>query len=390
MKTKVYYFDNNATTPLDRRVLKSMEYYLKYNYANPSSIYKIAQEARGAIEKAREKVAKLINAEPEEIIFTSGGTESNNTVIKGVAFALKNKGNHFITTQVEHHAVLNPLKFLEFQGYEVTYLPVDKYGLINLEQLENSIKKNTILVSIIFANNEIGTIQPVKEIAEICHRHNVYFHTDAVQAVGKIPINVKELGIDFLSMSGHKLYGPKGIGALFARNGTKFVSLLHGGEHERHRRAGTENVAGIIGLGQACEIALKEMNYESERIKKLRDKLEKFLIENFKNEIIINGHPEKRLYNTLNFSLKNLNSQDILILLDKFGFCASAGSACSAGIPEPSHVLKALNIPPEFLNGTIRISLGKFNTEKEIDKFIKIFPEILKRVKKYGENKNQL
>jgi cysteine desulfurase len=377
---KVYYFDNNATTQVDKRVLKEMEYFLKNNYANPSSIYKLAQEARGAIEKAREQVAKLLNAEPDEIIFTSGGTESNNTVIKGVALALKDKGKHIITTQIEHHAVLNPCKFLEIQGYDVTYLTVDGYGMIDLKELENSIRKDTILISIIFANNEIGTIQNIEEIGKIARKYNIYFHTDAVQAVGKIPIDVKRLNIDFLSLSGHKLYGPKGIGALYSKKGVKFISLLHGGEHEKHRRAGTENVAGIVGLGKACEIALNEMEKEAIKIKKLKEKLENFLRSYFK-DIKINGHPSETLYNTLNFSLPDVNSQDILILLDQYGFCASAGSACSAGIPEPSHVLKAIKLPEKYLKGTIRISLGKFNTEKEINKFIEIFPDIIKKLK---------
>ena len=377
---KVYYFDNNATTQVDKRVLKEMEYFLKNNYANPSSIYKIAQEARGAIEKAREQVAKLLNAEPEEIIFTSGGTESNNTVIKGIALALKDKGKHIITTQIEHHAVLNPCKFLEIQGYDVTYLTVDGYGMIDLKELKNSIRKDTILISIIFANNEIGTIQNIEEIGKIARKYNIYFHTDAVQAVGKIPIDVKRLNIDFLSLSGHKLYGPKGIGALYSKKGVKFISLLHGGEHEKHRRAGTENVAGIVGLGKACEIALNEMEKEAIKIKKLKEKLENFLRSYFK-DIKINGHPSETLYNTLNFSLPDVNSQDILILLDQYGFCASAGSACSAGIPEPSHVLKAIKLPEKYLKGTIRISLGKFNTEKEINKFIEIFPDIIKKLK---------
>jgi len=377
---KVYYFDNNATTQVDKRVLKEMEYFLKNNYANPSSIYKIAQEARGAIEKAREQVAKLLNAEPEEIIFTSGGTESNNTVIKGIALALKDKGKHIITTQIEHHAVLNPCKFLEIQGYDVTYLTVDGYGMIDLKELKNSIRKDTILISIIFANNEIGTIQNIEEIGKIARKYNIYFHTDAVQAVGKIPIDVKRLNIDFLSLSGHKLYGPKGIGALYSKKGVKFISLLHGGEHEKHRRAGTENVAGIVGLGKACEIALNEMEKEAIKIKKLKEKLENFLRSYFK-DIKINGHPSETLYNTLNFSLPDVNSQDILILLDQYGFCASAGSACSAGIPEPSHVLKAIKLPEKYLKGTIRISLGKFNTEKEINKFIEIFPDIIRKLK---------
>ncbi len=377
---KIYYFDNNATTQMDKRVLEAMEPYFIDKFENPSSIYKSAQQCRGAVETAREQVAKLLNADPSEIIFTSGGTESNNAVIKSVAFSFKDKGKHIITTQIEHHAVLNPCKYLELQGFDVTYLPVDKYGIIDIADLKKSIRKDTILITIMYANNEIGTIEPIEEIGKITQEYEIYFHTDAVQAVGKIPVNVKKLGINFLSLSGHKLYGPKGIGALYIKEGTRFLPLIQGGHQEKHKRAGTENVPGIVGLGKACEIAQNEMQEERTKIEYLCQKLANGLKDKIP-DIKFNGHPEKRLYNTLNVSIPGINSQDALIMLDEKGFCASSGSACSAGIPEPSHVLKALNIPEKLISGTLRFSLGKFNTEEEIDLFLEIFPKIVKKLK---------
>jgi cysteine desulfurase len=375
------YLDYNATTPLDKRVLEKMMPYLEKIYSNPSSIYKFAQQSKGAIEEARTKVADLISADVEEIIFTSGGTESNNTAIKGVAFALKEKGKHIITSKIEHHAVLNPCKFLEEQGFEVTYLDVDEYGIVDLEQLKKSIRKDTILVSVMYANNEVGTIQPIKEVAQVCKEKGVYFHTDAVQAVGKIPVNVKELGIDLLSLSSHKLYGPKGVGALYVRKGINFCPLLHGGHHERNRRAGTENVAGIVGLGEAAKIAKEEMQEEEKKIARLRNKLEEGLRERI-SEIKINGHPIKRLYNTLNLCIKYIEGESILINLDFEGICASSGSACTSGSLEPSHVLLAMGIPPEVAHGSLRFSLGKYNTEKDIDRVLEVLPPIVEKLRK--------
>ncbi|HIE36376.1 MAG TPA: cysteine desulfurase NifS [Candidatus Omnitrophica bacterium] len=375
------YLDYNATTPLDKRILEKMILYLKEIYSNPSSIYKFAQEAKGAVEEARAKVADLIFADVEEIIFTSGGTESNNTAIKGVAFALKDKGKHIITSKIEHHAVLNPCKFLEEQGFEVTYLNVDEYGVIDLEQLKKSIRKDTILVSVMYANNEVGTIQPIKEIAQICKEKEVYFHTDAVQAVGKIPVDVKDLGVDLLSLSSHKLYGPKGVGALYVRRGVKFAPLLHGGYHERSRRAGTENVAGIVGLGEAVKIAKEEMLENEKKITPLRNKLEEGLRERIP-EIKINGHPIKRLYNTLNVCIKYIEGESILINLDFEGICASSGSACTSGSLKPSHVLLAMGISHEIAHGSLRFSLGKYNTEEDIDKVLEVLPPIVEKLRR--------
>jgi cysteine desulfurase len=375
------YMDYNATTPLDKRVLEKMMPYLTQIYSNPSSIYKFAQQAKGAVEEARKKVADLLSSEVDEIIFTSGGTESNNTAIKGIAFFHQDKGKHIITSQIEHHAVINPCKFLEKLGFEVTYLRVDEYGVVDLEELRRSIRKDTILVSIMYANNEVGTIQPIKEIAKICKEKQVLFHTDAVQAVGKIPVDVKELGVDLLSLSSHKLYGPKGVGALYVRKGIKFDPLLHGGHHEKNRRAGTENVAGIVGLGEAAKIAQEEMAEEEKKIKVLRDKLEEGIKAKIP-EVKVNGHPQERLYNTLNVCIKYIEGESILINLDFEGICASSGSACTSGSLEPSHVLLAMGIPPEVAHGSLRFSLGKHNTEEDINKVLEVLPPIIEKLRK--------
>ncbi|MCX7698005.1 MAG: cysteine desulfurase NifS [Candidatus Goldbacteria bacterium] len=379
---KIIYLDNNATTRIDKRVLQSMLPYLEEYYANPSGIYYFAQEVKKEIEKAREKVAKFLNATPFEIIFTSGGTESDNFAIKGIAFANREKGKHIITSSIEHHAVLNTLKYLEKQGFEITFLPVDKYGIVDIDALKESIRKDTILISIMYANNEIGTIEPIKEIGEIARNNNVYFHTDAVQAAGKIKIDVKELNVDLLSISGHKFYGPKGIGALFIRKGVKIEPVLHGGHHERNQRAGTENVAGIIGLGRACEIAeedLKNTEIKNKK-KKLKDKLEKGILEKIP-EVIVNGHPEKRIDNTLNICIKYIEGESILIQLDFEGICASSGSACTSGSLEPSHVLLALGLPHEIAHGSLRFSLSKYTEEEEIDKVLEVLPGAVQKLR---------
>jgi cysteine desulfurase len=374
------YLDYNATAPLDGRVLDKMLPYLTEIYSNPSSIYRFAQKAKSAVEDARTNVAGLLSAMPEEIIFTSGGTESNNTAIKGVGFYHKNRGRHIITSKIEHHAVLNPCKFLEKQGFEVTYLDVDEYGIVNLKQLKESIRKDTILVSIMYANNEVGTIQPIKDIAEICKENKVYFHTDAVQAVGKFPVNVKELGVDFLSLSSHKLSGPKGVGALYVRKGVGFAPLLEGGHHERNKRAGTENVPGIVGLGEAARIAEEEMGKDERKIRALRDKLELGIKERIP-EVKVNGHPVYRLYNTLNVCIKYIEGESILINLDFEGICASSGSACTSGSLDPSHVLLAMGISPEIAHGSLRFSLGKENTEEEIDRVLEVLPPIVEKLR---------
>lgn len=373
--------DYNATTPTDIRVLKEMEPYFCEKFGNPSSIYEIARENRKVIEKARENVARLIDASPDEIFFTSGGTESDNWAIKGVAFALKNKGNHIITSQIEHHAVLNACKFLSKIGYEITYAPVDKYGIVDVEFIEKSIKSQTILITIMHANNEIGTIQPIEEISKIAREKGVYFHTDSVQTVGKIPVSVKKLGVDMLSLSAHKFYGPKGVGAIYIKKGTKIEPFIHGGEQEKGKRAGTYNVPGIVGLGKAAEIAIEEMEEEIKKVKFLRDKLEKGIIEKIP-EIVINGHPEKRLYNTLNLCVKYVEGESILLNLDFEKIYASSGSACTSGSLEPSHVLLAIGLSPEIAHGSLRFSLGKYNKEEDVDKVLEVLPVIVEKLRK--------
>jgi len=383
------YLDYNATTPIDKRVLVAMMPYLKEIYSNPSSVYKFAKDAKKAIEEARENLATLLRANPKEIIFTACGTESNNTAIKGIAFMNQDRGKHIVTSKIEHHAVLNICKFLEKQGFEVTYLDVDSYGIVDIEQLKKSIKNDTILVSIMYANNEVGAIQPIKEIAKICHEKRVYFHTDAVQAVGKVPLDVKDLDVDFLSLSAHKFYGPKGVGALYVRKGVRFEPLLHGGSHEQNKRAGTENVAGIVGLGQAAKIALEEMQAEETHIRQLRDKLERGILEKI-SEVKVNGHPQERLYNTLNICIKYIEGESILVNLDFEGICASSGSACASGSLEPSHVLLAMGVPALVAHGSLRFSLGKYNTEDEIEKVIEALLPIvdkLRQMSPFGKNK---
>ena len=377
---KEIYMDYNATTPVDPGVSEAMLPYLREKFHNPSSIYSGAKEVKKAIEEAREKVARLIGTKPKEVIFTGGGSEADNHAIKGVAFALRGKGNHIITSAIEHHAVLHTCQFLEKMGFEVTYLPVNRYGIVEPEVLKEAIREETILVSIMMANNEIGTMEPIKELAEVAHERGVLFHTDAVQAVGKIPVNVKELGVDMLSLSAHKFYGPKGVGGLYVRWGVKIPSLIHGGGQERGRRAGTENVAGIVGAGRAAEIAMEEMDEEERKIRPLRDKLEKELVGRIP-QVIVNGHPEKRLYNTLNICVKGIEGEGMLALLDMNGISASSGSACTSGSLEPSHVLLAIGLPHEIAHGSLRFSLGKYNTEEDVDKVIEVLPWIVERLR---------
>ena len=383
------YLDNNATTPTDERVVEAMLPYFCKKYGNPSSIYKLANESETAKEEARDKVAKLLNAKPYEIVFTGCGTESDNFAIKGTAFANREKGNHIITSSIEHHAILNACKWLEKQDFEVTYIGVDKHGVVNLDELCEAITDKTILISIMHANNEVGTIEPIKEIADIAKDNGIYFHIDAVQTVGKLPIDVNDLSVDLLSMSGHKFYGPKGVGALYIRKGTKIDSLLHGGHHERNRRAGTENVPGIVGLGKASEIAMEEFEEEERRVKKLRDRLEKGLMEKI-DDVIINGHPERRLHSTLNLSVKYVEGESILLQLNHNGIAASSGSACTSGSFEPSHVLTSMGIPPETAHGSLRFSVGRSNTENDIDKVIEVLPPIVEKLREmspFGKGK---
>jgi cysteine desulfurase len=377
---RIYYLDSNATTPLDPQVREAMAPYLAERYANPSAFYRFAQEVRGEVEAARERVAELINAEPEELIFTSGGTEADNAAIKGVAFALRDKGRHIITSPIEHHAVLHACQYLEGFGFELTQIPVDRYGIVDLEALKKAIRRDTVLITIMHANNEIGTIEPIEAIIGIAHAQRIYVHTDAVQTVGKLPIDVKGLDVDLLSLSAHKIYGPKGIGALYVRKGVRIDPLLHGGHHERNRRAGTENVAGIIGLGKAAEVAQAELSQNERKIRVLRDRLEKGILERIP-EVFVNGHPEKRLFNTLNCCLKGIEGESILLNLDFEGICASSGSACTSGSVDPSHVLLAIDVPPEIAHGSLRLSLNKFNTAEDVDKVLEVLPKIAERLR---------
>ena len=374
------YFDNSATTRIDEEVLKEMMPYLKENYGNASSIYKLGRTSKKAIEESREKIAKAINANPEDIYFTAGGSESDNTIIKGIAHFNKNKGNHIITSKIEHPAVLETCKQLEQEGFEVAYINVDNNGIIDLEELKKSIRENTILISIMFANNEIGTIQPIKEIGEIAKKHKIVFHTDAVQAIGSVPIDVKELNIDSLSLSAHKFYGPKGIGALYVKNGIKFRKLIAGGHQEKDKRAGTENVAGIVGMGKAIEIATNNIADHNEKIQKLRDYYISEIKEKIPN-IKINGDLEKRLPGNANISFESIKGDSLLFNLDLKGICASSGSACTSGSIDPSHVLKAINVPEKFLDNSLRISIGKYNTKEEVDYLIKNLTEIVNRLR---------
>lgn len=374
------YFDHNATTPVPEEVFEAMVPFLKEQWGNPSSIHWAGRGTRKSVEDAREKVCALLNCTNTELIFTSSGTEGDNHAIKGLAYAKKDKGNHIITTNVEHPAVLNTCKHLQKEGFEVTYLGVDKDGLISLDELKAAITPKTILISIMFANNETGVLFPVKEIGELAKEKGVAFHTDAVQAAGKAKIDVKEMNCDLLTISGHKLYGPKGIGALFIKRGVRLVPLIHGGHHERNRRGGTENVAGIVGLGKAAEIALRDMDSEIEHLKSLRDRLEKGMAERVPH-IKVNGHMEKRLPNTSNISFEFVEGESLLLNLDMKGIAASSGSACTSGSLEPSHVLIAMGLTHELSHGSVRFSLGKSNTAEEIDFLLETMPPIAERMR---------
>jgi len=374
------YLDNNATTRMREEVLDAMLPYMKDIYGNASSIHQFGRPARKAIDEARSRVADLLGAaSPEEIIFTSGGTESDNFAIRGVAQALKAKGNHIITTAIEHHAVLNTCRSLEKEGYKVTYLGVDKYGTVNIEDLKKAITDKTILITIMYANNEVGTIEPIGEIGKIAKERGICFHTDAVQAVGKLPLVVKEMNIDLLSMSAHKIYGPKGVGVIYIKKGTKITPQLLGGHHEMSKRAGTENVAGIVGLGCAAQLAKRDLPEEG-RIKELRDYLYKGVTSGIE-EIHLNGHPENRLPNTLNMSFTYLEGESIILNLDMEGIAASTGSACTSGTLEPSHVLTAMGVDPVKTQGSIRFSLGRDNTKEDMDYVIGVLPPIIKRLR---------
>ncbi len=374
------YMDNAATTRVKQEVLEEMLPYFTENYGNPSSIYTLGSKSKNAIEIARERVAKAINADPKEIFFTAGGSEADNWAIKGVAFANRNRGNHIITSKIEHHAVLHTCEYLEKQGFKVTYLDVDEYGVVDLEQLKNSITEDTILITIMFANNEIGTIQPIKEIGQIAKEHGVYFHTDAVQAVGHVKIDVDELNIDLLSMAAHKFYGPKGVGALYVRKGVKIDPLIAGGGQERNRRAGTENVPGIVGMGKAIELAYEHLEENNERLIRLRDRLIKKVFENI-DHVRLNGHPTNRLPGNVNLCFEFIEGESMLLSLDMEGIAASSGSACTSGSLDPSHVLLAIGLPHEIAHGSLRLSLGDFNTEEEVDYVVEKLTEIVARLR---------
>jgi len=376
------YLDHNATTPTDPQVLEAMLPYYKDAFGNASSIHEVGRIARKGIDEARVKAASLLGAkDADEIVFTGSGTEADNFAVKGAADALKSKGNHIITSSIEHHAILSTVKFLEKNGCKATYLPVDKFGLVDRNALKKAITDKTILVSIMYANNEMGTIQAVKELASVAKERGVLFHTDAVQAAGKLPIDVSELGVDMLSVSAHKIYGPKGVGALYVKKGVKLTPLLHGGYHEKNRRAGTENVAGIVGFGKAAELAAKNMNKDIIYIKSLRDRLQKGILNSIKYTYI-NGHPENRLCNTVNISFEYLEGESIILNLDMEGVGVSTGSACTSGSLEPSHVLTAMGIDAVKTQGSIRFSLGKGNTREDIDYVVKVLPPIIERLRK--------
>ncbi len=374
------YLDYAATTPTHPEVVKAMLPYFTEVFGNPSAIHACGQEAKGTIEEARAKVASLIGAQDEEIVFTSGGTEADNFALKGIAYANENKGNHIITTPIEHHAILETCHFLEGKGFRVTYLPVDEYGLVTPDDVRQAITSKTILISVMQANNEVGTIEPIAEIGKIAREAGIYFHTDAVQTAGRIPISVDELRVDLLSMSAHKLYGPKGIGALYIRKGTKLLSFMHGGEQERGRRASTENIPGIVGFGWAAELAQQEMNEEAERLTFLRDKLINGLLERI-DHTRLNGHPQKRLPNNVNVSVSFVEGESMCLSLDLEDICVSTGSACSSGSLEASHVLLALGLPHEQARASLRFSLGKWSNEEEIDRVLEVLPRITAKLR---------
>ena len=379
--------DYAATTPVDPKVLKVMLPYFSKKFGNTMSLHSFGREVKIAVEDAREYVANLMNAKPNEIIFTGSATESNNFALKGIAFANKDKGKHIIVSKVEHHCVLESAHWLEKNGFEVTYLPVDKYGLIDLAQLENAIRKDTILVSIMHANNEIGTIEPIKEIGKICRENEIYFHTDAAQTYGKISIDVKKMNIDLLTASSHKMYGPKGAACLFIREGVKIEPLLHGGGHEFGLRSSTLNVPAIVGFGEAAKICKKEMKKEEKKLTKLRDRLIKNVLKIENSHL--NGHPKKRLPNNANFWFAFIEGESLIMQLDMKGIAASTGSACSTESLEPSHVLLAIGLKPWEAHGSLRLSLGRWSTKEEVDYVLEVLPEAVENLRKISPFKER-
>lgn len=374
------YLDYAATTPCDPEVVKAMEPYFFEKFGNASSIHSFGQEAKKAIEDSREALASFLGADPSEIVFTSGGTESDNFALKGVASALEKKGNHIITSVIEHHAIIEPCKFLENKGFNITYIPVDKQGIVSLEDIKKTITDKTILISIMHANNEIGTIQPIAEIGKIAKEKGIYFHTDAVQTVGHIPVDVNELNADLLSLSAHKFYGPKGVGALYIRKGTRIDRFMHGGDQEKGRRASTHNLTGIVGVGKAIELCRDRMDKEASLQIALRDRLIKEIPEKIK-EVYLNGHPTKRLPNNVNFSIKYIEGESILLNLDMLGIAASTGSACTSTSLEPSHVLLAIGLSHEIAHSSLRLTMGRWTKKEDIDYLLEHLPKIVEKLR---------
>lgn len=375
------YLDNAATTKVRDEVVEAMLPYFTEYFGNPSSLHLFAREAGKGLDTARAQVAKALNAKPEEIIFTGGGSESDNMALRGIPEAYKKKGKHVITSAVEHHAVLHTLEAMEKEGrVEVTYLPVDEYGMVTAEQVERAIRPDTVLVSIMFANNEVGTIMPIEQIGETCKKHGVLFHTDAVQAVGHVPVDVEKMHIDLLSLSGHKFHGPKGVGALYVRKGVRIPALILGGAQERRKRAGTENVPGIVGMGKAIELATAELEDNAAKMKVLRDRLI-FGIPARIPDVKLNGHPTERLPNNVNFSIRFIEGESILLMLDLNGIAASSGSACTSGSLDPSHVLLAMGLPHEVAHGSLRLTLSEFTTPEEIDYVLDTLPPIVEKLR---------
>jgi cysteine desulfurase len=386
---KHIYMDHNATTPLREEALVAMLPYLQEEFGNPSSLHSFGRQARKAIETAREQVAVTLGARPREIVFTGCGTESDNQAIKGVAFANRGKGDHVITTQIEHKAVLQACQYLEGQSFRVTYLPVDQYGVVDPGDVARAITGQTVLVSVMFANNEVGTVQPIAEIGRVCRESGVTFHTDAVQVVGKLPFDVTELGVDLLSLSAHKFYGPKGVGALYVRKGVKIDPLLHGGHQEWGHRAATENVAGIVGLGKAIELRRGEMAAEADRLAALRERLYEGIAARI-DHVYLNGHPTRRLPGTLSLCFDYVEGEGIIMGLDLAGVAVSSGSACTSASLEPSHVLLAMGVQPATAQGSIRFSLGRENTEEDVDRVLDVLPPVVERLRAMSVFSEQL
>ena len=382
------YLDHSATTKLKKEILDTMLPFLTEQYGNPSTIYTLGREAKKAIDHARGQVAKAINAKPNEIYFTSSGTESDNWAIKGVAYANKQKGKHIITSNIEHHAVLHTCEFLEKEGFEVTYVPVNNEGILDLEQLKKAIRPDTMLISVMLANNEIGTIQPIREISQLAKEHGIYLHTDAVQAIGSIPVDVNDLGVDLLSLSGHKIYGPKGVGVLYVKTGTKISPFIHGGGQERGKRAGTENVANIVGIGKAIELATQDIQTHSSHLQELRDMTIEEILKAIPHSRL-NGHKEKRLPGNVNISFEYIEGESILLMLDSKGVCASSGSACTSGSLDPSHVLLAIGLPHEIAHGSLRLTFGEENTKDDVKYLLEILPPIIEKLRAMSPLYNQ-